>query len=127
MKSDTKKILIIGINGFIGSHLAAELLKRRRYEVYGLDLYDFRILHLLGKDGFFFTKGDIYKNWDLLEEYISHCDVVVPLAAIAQPKLYIQEPLQVFELDFEANLKIIQAVVKHNKFLLFPSTSEVYG
>jgi nucleoside-diphosphate-sugar epimerase len=39
----------------------------------------------------------------------------------------VRDPLRVFELDFEANLPIVRACVKHRKRLLFPSTSEVYG
>jgi len=53
--------------------------------------------------------------------------VVLPLVAIATPASYVQQPLRVFELDFEANLPIVRACVKHKKRLLFPSTSEVYG
>ena len=34
---------------------------------------------------------------------------------------------RVFELDFEANLQIIRQCVTHQKRVLFPSTSEVYG
>jgi len=53
--------------------------------------------------------------------------VILPLVAIATPATYVREPLRVFELDFEANLPIVRACVKHRKRLLFPSTSEVYG
>jgi len=47
--------------------------------------------------------------------------------AIATPATYVKEPLRVFELDFEANLPIVRACVRHKKRLVFPSTSEVYG
>jgi nucleoside-diphosphate-sugar epimerase len=53
--------------------------------------------------------------------------VVLPLAAIANPALYVQNPLRIFELDFEANLAIVRLCVKHQKRIVFPSTSEVYG
>jgi nucleoside-diphosphate-sugar epimerase len=39
----------------------------------------------------------------------------------------VKQPLRVFELDFEANLPIVRACVRHGKRLVFPSTSEVYG
>jgi nucleoside-diphosphate-sugar epimerase len=39
----------------------------------------------------------------------------------------VKEPIRVFELDFEANLPIVRACVRHKKRLVFPSTSEVYG
>jgi nucleoside-diphosphate-sugar epimerase len=52
---------------------------------------------------------------------------VLPLVAIATPATYVREPLRVFELDFEANLPIVRACVRHRKRVVFPSTSEVYG
>jgi nucleoside-diphosphate-sugar epimerase len=53
--------------------------------------------------------------------------VVFPLVAIATPVTYVTDPLAVFELDFEANLKVVRWCVAHKKRIVFPSTSEVYG
>jgi UDP-4-amino-4-deoxy-L-arabinose formyltransferase/UDP-glucuronic acid dehydrogenase (UDP-4-keto-hexauronic acid decarboxylating) len=53
--------------------------------------------------------------------------VVLPLVAIATPIEYTRNPLRVFELDFEENLKLVRYCVKYNKRVIFPSTSEVYG
>ena len=53
--------------------------------------------------------------------------MVLPLVAIATPIEYTRNPLRVFELDFEENLRIIRYCVKYNKRVIFPSTSEVYG
>jgi UDP-4-amino-4-deoxy-L-arabinose formyltransferase / UDP-glucuronic acid dehydrogenase (UDP-4-keto-hexauronic acid decarboxylating) len=47
--------------------------------------------------------------------------------AIATPIEYTRNPLRVFELDFEENLRIIRYCVKYKKRVIFPSTSEVYG
>jgi len=49
------------------------------------------------------------------------------LVAIATPATYVREPLRVFELDFEANLRIVRDCVRYGKRVVFPSTSEVYG
>ena len=51
----------------------------------------------------------------------------MPLVAIATPKQYVEDPIGVFNLDFEMNLKIVKQCVKYHKRILFPSTSEVYG
>ena len=64
---------------------------------------------------------------DWIEQQIKAADVVLPLVAIATPALYVQAPLRVFELDFEANLAVVRLCVKHQKRVVFPSTSEVYG
>lgn len=52
---------------------------------------------------------------------------MLPLVAIATPIEYTRNPLRVFELDFEENLRIIRYCVKYRKRIIFPSTSEVYG
>jgi len=46
---------------------------------------------------------------------------------VAIPKVYIDNPLLVFELDFLENLRVVQIAAKYGKRLIFPSTSEVYG
>jgi UDP-glucose 4-epimerase len=72
-------------------------------------------------------EGDITINKEWVEYHIRKCDVILPLVAIATPATYVQQPLKVFELDFEANLPIVRSAVKYKKHLVFPSTSEVYG
>jgi UDP-4-amino-4-deoxy-L-arabinose formyltransferase/UDP-glucuronic acid dehydrogenase (UDP-4-keto-hexauronic acid decarboxylating) len=51
----------------------------------------------------------------------------MPLVAIATPKLYVEDPIAVYNLDFEMNVDIIKKCVKYHKRVVFPSTSEVYG
>ncbi len=124
---EKKKILIIGVNGFIGSYLTEKLLSFNEYEIYGLDRDSYRIAHLTDDSNFIFLQDDIIRSWDWIENKIKKCDIIIPLAAIAMPKYYIENPIKVFEIDFEYNLEIIKMVVKYGKYLIFPSTSEVYG
>jgi UDP-4-amino-4-deoxy-L-arabinose formyltransferase/UDP-glucuronic acid dehydrogenase (UDP-4-keto-hexauronic acid decarboxylating) len=58
---------------------------------------------------------------------VRKCDVILPLVAIATPIEYVRNPLRVFELDFEENLRVIRDCVRFGKRIIFPSTSEVYG
>lgn len=122
-----KKILILGVNGFIGHHLSKRILAETPWEVYGMDIGADRIADLLDDKRFHFFEGDITINREWIEYHVRKCDVVLPLVAIATPATYVKEPLRVFELDFEANLPIVRSCVKHRKRLVFPSTSEVYG
>jgi len=122
-----KRILILGVNGFIGHHLSKRVLAGTDWEVYGMDMQADRIEDLLGERRFHFFEGDITINKEWIEYHIRKCDTVLPLVAIATPATYVKQPLRVFELDFEANLPIVRACVRHGKRLLFPSTSEVYG
>jgi nucleoside-diphosphate-sugar epimerase len=121
------KILILGVNGFIGNSLVERVLKERDWEVFGMDIRDDKLDHSLGRARFHFVEGDIAINKEWIEYHVKKCDVVIPLVAIATPATYVKQPLKVFELDFEENLKIVRLCLKYGRRLVFPSTSEVYG
>lgn len=122
-----KNILILGVNGFIGSALTERILKDTGWNIYGMDMSCHKLGDLVDNEKFHFVEGDITINKEWIEYHIKKCDVVLPLVAIATPSLYVSDPLTVFELDFEANLEIVRQCVKYKKRVLFPSTSEVYG
>ncbi|MFJ2362171.1 bifunctional UDP-4-amino-4-deoxy-L-arabinose formyltransferase/UDP-glucuronic acid oxidase ArnA [Pseudomonas sp. NPDC087697] len=121
------RVLILGVNGFIGNHLSERLLRDDKYDVYGLDIGSDAIERLRSHPNFHFVEGDISIHSEWIEYHIKKCDVVLPLVAIATPIEYTRNPLRVFELDFEENLKLVRYCVKYNKRVIFPSTSEVYG
>jgi len=121
------KILILGVNGFIGNALTQRILSTTDWEVYGMDLAASKLEHSIGNSRFHFLEGDITINKEWIEYHVKKCDVVLPLVAIATPATYVKEPLRVFELDFEENLRVIRQCVKYKKRVVFPSTSEVYG
>ena len=120
-------VLILGANGFIGSHLSETILAKKDWHIFAMDLTQDKIENCLNHPNFHFTTGDITKQKDWISEHIQKCDVVLPLVAIATPAMYVQDPLRVFELDFEANLDVVRQCVKYKKRVIFPSTSEVYG
>ena len=121
------KILILGAGGFIGASLTEAILEKTDWHVVGLDLHEDKLEHCLGHSRFSFTKGDMLSQHGWVQEHLKQCDVILPLVAIANPALYVQDPLRVFALDFEANLPLVRLCVEHKKRLIFPSTSEVYG
>ena len=123
----SQKVLILGVNGFIGSALTEAILKEKSLDVYGMDMGTDKLDGLLDHSRFHFVEGDITINKEWIEYHIKKCDAILPLVAIATPALYVQDPLRVFELDFEANLEIVRKCALYKKRVLFPSTSEVYG
>jgi nucleoside-diphosphate-sugar epimerase len=122
-----KRVLILGVNGFIGHHLSNRILADTDWDIYGMDMQTDRIADLLTQKRFHFFEGDITINKEWIEYHVKKCDTVLPLVAIATPATYVRDPLRVFEVDFEANLPIVRACVRYRKRIVYPSTSEVYG
>ena len=120
------KILMLGAAGFIGSHLTARLLKEG-YTVVGVDVKNDKISEFLEHERLVFVEGDIRKkNWNL-DELVGDADLVIDLIAYANPGLYVQIPLDVFQLNFMDNLRIAESCIKQKKRLIQFSSCEVYG
>ncbi|MFH1156652.1 MAG: bifunctional UDP-4-amino-4-deoxy-L-arabinose formyltransferase/UDP-glucuronic acid oxidase ArnA [Pseudomonadota bacterium] len=122
-----KNILILGVNGFIGNALSERLLDSGKYNVHGMDINSDSVRRFLNRPGFYFHEGDISIHREWIEYHVKKCDIILPLVAIATPAEYTRNPIRVFELDFEENLRIVRYCAKYGKRILFPSTSEVYG
>ena len=120
-------VLILGANGFIGSHLTQSILEGTDWRVFALDLGSERLARWEGHPRFRFLEGDIAINHEWIEYHIRRCDVCLPLVAIATPATYVRDPLAVFQLDFEENLKIVRQCLQYGTRVVFPSPSEVYG
>jgi len=120
-------ILILGANGFIGSHLIKGILETTDWRVDAFDLSGTNLEQYRNTTNFSFTQGDIFTADEWLKKAVEAADVVLPLAGIAKPSYYLSKPLWTFELDFEQNLKIVRMCVAADKKVIFPSTSEVYG
>ena len=91
------KVLILGVNGFIGSHLTDRILRDTSWEIFGMDLGSHKVAEHLGNPRFHFVEGDISISKEWIEYHVKKCDVVLPLVAIATPKVYVTDPLRVFE------------------------------
>lgn len=125
-----KNLLLLGGDGFIGYHLTRSILKDPSFSDYSItsvDKYSNRVSEFSGEDRFTYVSLDITNSNDVVKDLISSSEIVMPLFAIATPKTYVERPMDVFQLDFEENLKIIRLVHAFGKRLVFPSTSEVYG
>ena len=86
------KVLIVGVNGFIGNSLTAKILNATDWEVFGMDLASDRLEHSLNHPRFHFLEGDVSINKEWIEYHIKKCDVVLPLVAIATPISYVRNP-----------------------------------
>jgi UDP-glucose 4-epimerase len=121
--------LITGGAGFVGSHLAQELL-RRDEEVYILDDLSTgsveNIEHLKSNTRFHYTLDSVH-NEPVLAELIDRCDMVYHLAAAVGVKLIIESPVHTIETNVHGTEVVLKLANKKKKKVLITSTSEVYG
>jgi len=121
-----KTVLVTGGAGFIGSYLCEKLL-RQGCRVIALDMADSRkIEHLLDHPDFTFTQGSVLDPIPV-ERMVKKADIVFHLAAIADPKRYVQEPLSVLNIDLLGALTVMDYVSQNSAKFVFFSTSEIYG
>src|SRR6266853_4749111 len=125
----TVRSLITGGAGFVGSHLAQELL-RRDEEVYILDDLSTgsieNIEHLKPNTHFHYTLDSVH-NEPVLAEMIDRCDVVYHLAAAVGVKLIVESPVRTIETNVHGTEVVLKHANKKKKKVLITSTSEVYG
>ncbi len=123
------RVLITGGAGFVGSHLAEDLLGRGD-EVYVLDDLSTgsidNIAHLKSNPKFHYTI-DTVTNEPLLAEMVDRCDTVVHLAAAVGVKLIVESPVRTIETNVHGTEVVLKVANKKKKLVLIASTSEVYG
>ena len=123
------KVLITGGAGFIGSHLADELIKAGDNVTVLDDLSTGRfenIEHLDGKKGFNFVEGTIL-NEDLVDKLVEKIDVVYHLAAAVGVDLIVKKPLESLVTNIKGSEIVLEMVHRYHKKVLITSTSEIYG
>lgn len=123
------RYLITGGAGFIGSHLAEELL-RRGHEVYALDDLSTgcidNIRHLKSNAKFHYVI-DTVMNRPVTAELVDTADVVYHLAAAVGVKLIVESPVRTIETNIQATEMVLDLANKKKKPTFIASTSEVYG
>lgn len=120
------KVLITGGAGFIGSHLADAFLQRGD-EVFILDTGSTqKVRHLMGRSGFHFIRESVFQT-DILEGLIAKCDLVYHLAAVVGVEHYVADPYEVLNVNVNGTQNVLKLAFKHQKKVVFGSTSEVYG
>ena len=120
------KILITGGAGFLGSHLTDALLARGD-DVTILDIVgDLKVRHHLGNPRFHYIR-DTVLNTEILESLILKADLVYHLAAVVGVEHYVADPYEVLNVNINGTQAVLKLAYKHNRKVVFSSTSEVYG
>ena len=121
------KILLLGAGGFIGANLTERLVRDGKHEITALDIQREKLEDTLKTGEINYIEFDIRGNDKELERLTVEHDLIVDLVAMANPSLYVSNPVDVFKLNFTENLKIAEFCVKHRKRIVQFSTCEVYG
>ena len=124
-----RKALITGGAGFVGSHLAEQLLERG-YEITILDdlstgNFD-NVGHLESRDDVTLLIDTVF-NESLVEDLIRSHDVVFHLASAVGVKLVIEQPVKTIQTIVGGTEIVLRYCSRFRKRVLITSTSEVYG
>lgn len=132
-----KNILITGVAGFIGSHVAEKLLTQG-HNVVGIDNFDRfyakdiklkNLNPLQSNNRFQFEMANIC-DIERLSDIFSRTqfDIVIHLAAKAGVRPSIQNPTDYYNVNVSGTLNILECLKKQNsRKLVFASSSSVYG
>ena len=123
------RYLITGGAGFIGSHLADELLARG-HSVHVIDDLSTgsieNIRHLKERDGFGYTIDSCHQQ-GVVAELVDEADVVYHLAAAVGVELIVESPVRTIETNVHLTEVVLAQAAKKKRPVFVASSSEVYG
>lgn len=126
----SNKVMITGVAGLIGSHLAEKLLQEG-CEVYAFDIVDIsqsnNLINCVHNPNFKYFKGDIRVNEDIKEFFQNDASVLYHLASIVGVNRYMESPLDLIDIGIIGTRNLIKLCNENNIRMLYASTSEVYG
>jgi GDPmannose 4,6-dehydratase len=134
----SKKVLITGITGMVGSHLADYILENTNWEVYGvcrwrspLDNVQHLLKRVNEKDRVFFEYADLNDEISLIiviqkirPDYIFH------LAAQSYPKTSFDSPIETLNTNILGTCRLLEAVriiPNYHPIIHVCASSEVFG
>ena len=124
-----KKVVITGVAGFLGSHLAQKLLQQG-IEIIGIDNFCTGTHHnieLLSSPTFTFYEIDVSDQ--KIADFVDWSDVeeIYHLASPASPVFYQASSLETIAANTVGTRQMLEIARKVGAKLLFTSTSEIYG
>jgi UDP-glucose 4-epimerase len=123
------KVFITGGAGFIGSHLAENLLRHGNKVLVLDDLSTGQMSNiepLLSHEKFDYRIGSV-RDAPLVAELVDRCDVTVHLAAAVGVRLIVEQPVHTIETNVHGTEVVLEAVARKRKRIVIASSSEVYG
>ncbi|WNQ12851.1 SDR family oxidoreductase [Paenibacillus aurantius] len=125
-----RKVVLTGAAGFLGYHLAVQLLKEGCV-VIGLDNLSTgqkdNIKKLKRSERFLFIQGDAASPMVMDLPELQRADEIYHLASPASPKFYQSHPLETIEVNTRGTFHMLELCRRNKAKLLYTSTSEAYG
>jgi dTDP-glucose 4,6-dehydratase len=122
----TRRAVVMGGAGFLGSHLCEALLERGD-EVLCLDNASTgtpdNIAHLADHPAFTYTAYDVTEPFDVTGDV----DLVLHLASPASPVDYLALPVETMRVGSLGTMNGLDLAARHDARFVLASTSEVYG
>jgi UDP-glucose 4-epimerase len=125
----SKKYLITGGAGFIGSHLCEALVADGHWVTAIDDLSTGsleNIQGLRGKPNFQFVRETIH-NAQVLDRLSSQAEVIIHLAAAVGVKLIVEDPVRTINTNVMGTEAVLETANRYGCKVLIASSSEVYG
>lgn len=124
-----KKVLVTGASGCLGKLVLKYLLSEGKYDITALDLKNKKAHNVLKK----YQKrinviyGDV-TDPILIDDLVKENDYIIHLAGIAPSFSVLNEKISK-EIDYKGCENIVRAITfyKPNCFLIYPSTTNIYG
>ena len=133
----TKRALITGITGMVGSHLADFLLENTDWEIWGMTRWRSpmdNLRHLIprinDKDRVFLIHGDLRDSASLLQVIDeARPDYMFHLAAQSFPRTSFDAPIETYDTNILGTSRLLEAVrkTKIDPWIHVCSSSEVFG
>jgi len=123
------RALITGGAGFIGSHLAEELLRRGDLVYVIDDLSTGRLENLenVMSSPRFGIAVETILNETVMDRLVSECDIIYHLAAAVGVELIVSKPVEVIQTNILGTDMVLKLANRYLKKVVITSTSEIYG
>jgi len=124
-----KKVLITGVAGFLGSHLAKDLLAAGCVVVGVDNLLSGKITNIKGlpEDRFIFKEMDVCSPKLLSDSDFTNVEEIYHLASAASPKYYQASPFETINVNTIGTKNMLELAKRNQAKIVYTSTSEAYG
>ncbi len=138
MNNKNPNILITGITGMVGSHLADYLLEKTNWNIHGMcrwrspqDNVEHLIYRVNSRDRVFFHYGDLC-DYISLQNVIENVkpDYVFHLAAQSYPLTSFKSPINTYDINVQGTENLLEVIRKYpniDPWIHVCSSSEVFG